>query len=218
MDGSRSTAATGQAYRPLGCYGPLSRLAAFCMRRSGWSIEVIEPMPEKCVIVIYPHTSNWDFPVGLFTKWAAGLTAKRDALRYAGKTSLFVWPWGWFFRAVGGLPVDRTGGSGFSEQLAARFASEPRMRFVIAPEGTRSYRDHVRSSFYYVAKAAKVPIVLGTFDFENKRVRVAERFTPSDDVDADLARIDAFYRSIAPSGGLGHTPANAAPWKFSKRN
>lgn len=202
------------AFRPLGVYGPLSRIAHACMRWRGWSIQIVDPMPEKCVIIVYPHTSNWDFPVGLLTKWAAGLTAKREQLRYAGKTSLFIWPWGWFFRAVGGFPVDRTGNSGFSEQMAARFASESKMRFVIAPEGTRSYRDHVRSSFYYVACAAKVPIILGTFDFVRKRVVVTQSFWPTGNIADDLAQIDQYYRSIAPASGLGHTPANAGRWRL----
>jgi hypothetical protein len=204
--------------RPLGTYGPVSKLARLWMRTRGWSIEIADPLPEKCVIVVYPHTSNWDFPIGLLTKWAAGLTTKREALCYAGKTALFAWPWGWFFRAVGGFPVDRSGNTGFSEQMAARFASVARMRFVVTPEGTRSYRDHVRSSFYYVAKAANVPILLGTFDFAGKRVIVTEVFTPSDDVNADLQRIEAYYRSITPPEGLGHTPKNAGPWRFAKKD
>lgn len=200
--------------RALGIYGTLSKLSWAWMRARGWSIAIADPLPEKCVIIVYPHTSNWDFPIGLLTKWAAGLTAKRDALRYAGKTSLFLWPWGWFFRAVGGFPVDRAGNSGFSEQMAARFTKEPRMRFVIAPEGTRSYRDHVRSSFYYVALAAHVPILLGTFDFARKRVVIVELFTPTGEVSADLARIKAYYQSISPPEGLGNTPNKAGKWRF----
>jgi 1-acyl-sn-glycerol-3-phosphate acyltransferase len=200
--------------RPLGVYGVFSKLAHAWMRARGWSIEIVDPLPEKCVIIVYPHTSNWDFPIGLLSKWAAGLTVKRDALRYVGKESLFKWPWGWFFRAVGGFPLDRSGNTGFAQQMAARFDSEPRMRFVIAPEGTRKYVDHMRSSFYYVAKAAKVPIILGTFAFETKRVIITEAFTPSDDVEADIARIEAYYRSL---GKLGHTPENAAPWRFRKK-
>jgi 1-acyl-sn-glycerol-3-phosphate acyltransferase len=203
------------ARRALGTYGVVSKLAYAWMRARGWRIEVIEPLPEKCVIAMYPHTSNWDFPVGLMTKWAAGLTVKRDALCFAGKESLFKWPWGWFFRAVGGFPVKRSGGHGFVEQMATRFANEPRMRFVLAPEGTRKYVDHMRSSFYFVAKAARVPILLGAFDFAAKRVLVTEVFYPSDDANADLRKIDAYYRSLAPA--LGHTPANAAPWKFRER-
>jgi 1-acyl-sn-glycerol-3-phosphate acyltransferase len=201
--------------RPLGAYGIVSKLAYAWMYARGWTIEVIDPLPPKCVLVVYPHTSNWDFPVGLLTKWAAGLTVKRDGLRYAGKSILFAWPWGWFFRAVGGFPVDRSGNTGFSQQMSARFVNDSRLIFVVAPEGTRSHSDHVRSSFYYVAKAANVPILLATFDFARKRVLVTEIFWPSDDADADLARIDAYYRSLGSE--LGHTPANAGPWKFRDR-
>ena len=197
--------------RVPGAYGPLSRVAAWAAQLAGWRVEVADPMPEKCVIVMYPHTSNWDFVFGLLTKWSVGLTVKRDALCFAGKASLFSWPWGVFFRAVGGFPVNRGSASGFVEQMAARFANEPRMRFTIAPEGTRGYAPHVRSSFYYVALAAKVPIILGAFDFAKKRVVVNALITLSGDVAADLAAIGAYYQSL---GNQGERPEEAAPWTF----
>ena len=197
--------------RVPGAYGPFSRVAALATRLAGWHIKVAEPMPEKCVIVMYPHTSNWDFVFGLLTKWCVGLTFKRDALCFAGKESLFRWPWAGFFRAIGGFPVNRGSASGFVDQMAARFSNEPRMRFVIAPEGTRSFTPHVRSSFYYVALAAEVPILLGAFDFSNKRVIVNAILTPSGDVAADLAKISGYYRSL---GNTGAKPELAAPWVF----
>ncbi|MBL8311457.1 MAG: 1-acyl-sn-glycerol-3-phosphate acyltransferase [Burkholderiales bacterium] len=198
-------------HRVPGSYGPLSRLAAWWLHRRGWRVEIADPMPEKCVIIMYPHTSNWDFPVGLLTKWAIGLTRKRDALCFAGKESLFKWPWGWFFRSVGGFPVNRKASTGFVGQMAARFAREPRMRFVIAPEGTRSYVPYMRSSFYHVAVAAKVPIALGAFEFPSRRVVVDSFLLPSGDVDADLAAISGYYRTL---GNRGARPELAAPWVF----
>jgi len=201
--------------RVPGAFGVLSKIAAWALRLWGWRIEVADPMPDKCVIVMYPHTSNWDFPVGLLTKWAIGLDVAREALCFAGKESLFKWPWGWFFRGVGGFPVNRKASTGFVEQMAERFAREPRMRFVIAPEGTRSYVPYMRSSFYYVAIAAKVPIALGAFDFAQKRVVVNALFTPCGDVTADLAAIDKYYRTL---GNQGAKPQLAAPWKFREQS
>ena len=83
--------------------------------------EIAEPMPDKCVIIMYPHTSNWDFPIGLLTKWAIGPHAAARRLRFAGKESLFKWAVGWFFRGVGGFPVNRKASTGFVEQMAASF-------------------------------------------------------------------------------------------------
>ena len=199
--------------REPGRYGLLSRISAVVLRAFGWQLSVAQALPEKCVVVMYPHTSNWDFPIGLLSKWAIGLTVKREALSFAGKESLFKWPWGGFFRAVGGFPVDRSGSTGFAKQMTERFAAVPRLRFVIAPEGTRSYVPYMRSSFYYVAVAAGVPIALGSFDFPRKRVNVNAFFTPSGNVEVDLAAINAFYRDL---GNLGAKPANAAPWVFRK--
>ncbi len=201
--------AVGQ--RPQGGYGLWSKFAALFMRLVGWQVIVADPLPEKCVIVMYPHTSNWDFLAGLFSKWAVGLDFKRERMCFAGKESLFIWPWGIFFRAVGGFPVKRSGATGFSPEMTARFARERRMRFVIAPEGTRSYVPFVRSSFYHVAVAAEVPIILGGFDFPNKRVFVNAIFSPCGNADVDLAAIADFY---AREGNLGARPKLAAPWRF----
>ena len=149
--------------------------------------------------------------MGLFTKWAVGLDWQRERMCFAGKESLFKGPWAGFFRTVGGFPVNRSSASGFVPQMAERFAREDRMRFVIAPEGTRSYAPHVRSSFYHVAVAAKVPILLGAFDFPNKRVMVNAIFTPSGTVDVDLAAIADYYKTL---GNQGAKPELAAPWVF----
>ena len=201
--------AAGQ--RTAGAFGLWSKVAKLALQLAGWRVVLADPMPDKCVIVMYPHTSNWDFPVGLFTKWAVGLDWQRERLCFAGKESLFRGPWAGFYRAVGGFPVNRNAASGFVPQMAERFASEPRMRFVIAPEGTRSYTAHVRSSFYHVAVAAKVPIVLGAFDFPNKRVVVNALFTPSGNVAADLKAIADYYQTL---GNQGARPELAAPWVF----
>ena len=211
QEGTQPTLVVATQRRSIGGYGAMSWLAARVMRLFGWTVDVADPIPEKCVIVMYPHTSNWDFAVGLLTKWAIGLDFKRERLCFAGKESLFSGPWSAFFRAVGGFPVRRGSASGFVPQMVERFASEPRMRFVIAPEGTRSYAPHVRSSFYHVAVAAKVPIILGAFDFARKRVVVNAIFTPSGNVDGDLAAIAEYYRAL---GNQGAKPELAAPWKF----
>ena len=202
---------TSLGTRTPGGFGLFSKLAALSMKWVGWQVAVADPLPEKCVIVMYPHTSNWDFPVGLLSKWSVGLDWRHERMCFAGKESLFKGPWAGFFRAVGGFPVNRASASGFVPQMAARFASEPRIRFVIAPEGTRNYAPYVRSSFYHVAVAAKVPIILGGFDFPNKRVFVNAIFTPSGNVDVDLMAIADFYKSL---GNRGAKPERAAPWKL----
>ena len=201
--------AAGQ--RTPGGYGLWSEVTALLVKLAGWRIVVADPMPDKCVIVMYPHTSNWDFLVGLFTKWVVGLDWQRERLCFAGKESLFRGPWTGFFRAVGGFPVNRSSATGFVPQMAERFARETRMRFVIAPEGTRSYLPHVRSSFYHVAVAAKVPIILGAFDFPNKRVVVNAIFMPSGNVDVDLAAIADYYGTLGNNGARAEL---AAPWVF----
>ncbi len=213
MGAAEASGKTAGHIRALGAYGPLSKLCAWGLAARGWRVAIMEPLPEKCVIVAYPHTSNWDFVLGLAAKWATGITAERDALSFAGKESLFRWPWGTFFRSVGGFPVIRDKRQGFVEQMVAQFARTSRMRFTIAPEGTRRYVDHLRSSFYFIAQQAHVPIMLAVFDFANKQIVVTERVDVTGDVAGDMARIETYFRSF---GVLGHTPENAAPWRFDE--
>jgi len=178
---------------------------------AGWRVTIADPLPARCVVILYPHTSNWDFVVGLAAKWAAGLDAGRDGLCFAGKESLFRGPWSGFFRAIGGFPVERDGGHGFVSEMVARFSAAEQLRFALSPEGTRARRDHVRSSFYHVAAAARVPILLGAFDFARKRLIAEELIHPTGDVATDLRTISEYYRA---AGAHGLRPHRASPWRF----
>ena len=69
------------------------------------------PDVRKMVLIVAPHTSNWDFPVGLMAKLALRLGGT-----FIGKHTLFRWPFGVFMRAIGGIPVDRRPRPGLRER------------------------------------------------------------------------------------------------------
>ncbi len=157
----------------------------------GWTVNPDLPDVKKYVVIAAPHTSNWDFLLGILTAKAIYLKA-----HWMGKDSLFRWwPLGWYFRAVGGTPVSRGKGLNYIKQMADLFASSEQMVLALAPEGTRSKMDHWKTGFHYIARAAEVPIAMAYLDFGKKEVGIGSLLYPSDDIDADFVQIRKFYEN-----------------------
>lgn len=161
------------------------------LRLIGWRAFDLPERPAKAVIVGYPHTSNWDFPIGILAMWALQLRA-----RWAGKDTLFAGPMGPLMRALGGLPVNRRERTGLVQRLAEEFAQEKELSLVITPEGTRSLTPGWKSGFYRIAMAAGVPILLGAIDYSKREIGIVARFDPTGDEDADMAAITLHYQGI----------------------
>lgn len=176
------------------------------LRLIGWRLEYRPPPGPKGVMVVYPHTSNWDFPVGLFAKWAMGLYVV-----WMAKHTLFWWPLSIPLKWWGGLPVRRDMASGLVGGMVEQFRAAERLWVVITPEGTRSYRPHWKSGFYRVAMEANVPVALAFIDWGRSRVGVTEYLTLTGDVDADMARIAAVYAECR-----GKHPELAAPVRMAE--
>jgi 1-acyl-sn-glycerol-3-phosphate acyltransferase len=166
----------------------------------GWTIQAELPDVKKYVTIAAPHTSNWDFPLGILAAKAIKLK-----VHWMGKHTLFRWPYGWFFRAIGGTPVHRDGGGNYISQMVALFENSEQLALALAPEGTRGKTDHWKTGFYYIARAANVPILMAYLDFGNKQVGVGDLFYPGDDIDADFAQIRQFYKNRQ-----GKNPENAS--------
>ncbi|MFO1282618.1 MAG: 1-acyl-sn-glycerol-3-phosphate acyltransferase [Burkholderiales bacterium] len=179
--------ATNRLDAPL-ALGARARLAWRALHLAGWHVVLARPVPMKCVIVFYPHTSNWDFPVGLAAKWSVGVH-----FRFVAKDSLFASPLGPLFRRWGGIPVNRRESTGFVGQMRAALEAHDDFRLVIAPEGTRSRTDHWKSGFWHLARAARVPIGLGFIDYARREVGIGAWIDATDDAAADMARIADFY-------------------------
>jgi 1-acyl-sn-glycerol-3-phosphate acyltransferase len=177
------------------------RIARFILRRLGWSWVDVEPRPPRAVLVVYPHTSNWDFPLGLLVRAALGLN-----VRWAGKDALFRWPLGPLMRRLGGIPVNRRERTGFVARLAAELRDGPPFLLAIAPEGTRSLTPGWKSGFHRIARAAGVPLVVGTIDYRRRRIGLLATLAPGEDLDADLATLAECYE-----GCRGLRPELASP-------
>jgi 1-acyl-sn-glycerol-3-phosphate acyltransferase len=170
----------------------LQRLARGLLRACGWRVEFDGLPGPRGIIIVYPHTSNWDFVIGLLAKWAIGVP-----LRFVGKESLFRGvtgaTLGRLMRLWGGRPVDRHRASGAVEQLAQLMQSEPWFWLALSPEGTRKFQDHLRSGFYHLALAMQVPVGLAFIDYGRRSVGVRDYVRMSGDVAADLNLLRRYY-------------------------
>jgi 1-acyl-sn-glycerol-3-phosphate acyltransferase len=165
----------------------------------GWKVRVVPPPVPKGILIVYPHTSNWDFLAGYMTKLALGLP-----LSWVGKDTIFRWPVAGLLRRMGGIPVNRRERTGLTERLRAEFARRDWMWLAIAPEGTRAHVPHLRSGFYRLALAAGLPIGLAFIDYSTRTVGIETYLVPTGDAEADMARIREAY-----AGKVGKRPENA---------
>jgi 1-acyl-sn-glycerol-3-phosphate acyltransferase len=186
-----------------------SALAGVLLRLAGWTLHFNGLPGRQGVLIVYPHTSNWDFVLGVFVKWAVGIQ-----ITFWGKDTLFKVPlFGRWLRWLGGVPVDRHSANGIVGQMARELeAARTLDRFLwlaLAPEGTRRYAGAWRSGFYHVALQARVPVGLVYFDYGRRQVGVSRFVDLCGDVDADLAAIERGLHQP-----VGKRPEFAAPIRF----
>lgn len=172
------------------------RLAKFIYHRLlGWQVDghysILQNNLPQAVLIAAPHTSWHDFYIGVLVRAVLGIK-----VNFIGKKELFVFPFGYFFRALGGRPINRQNSQDKVKAIAQLFNENDRFRIALAPEGTRKKVDKWRTGFYYIAKAANVPIVMFTLDFKNKRNTFSKPFYPTDDVEADFKHLRAFYNGV----------------------
>jgi 1-acyl-sn-glycerol-3-phosphate acyltransferase len=146
---------------------------------------------KKAVIIAAPHTSWHYFYIGLLLRKITDVKTN-----FIGKEELFRPPFGWYFRAIGGRPVNRTTRENKVEQIAKLFEKEDEFRLTLAPEGTRKKVEQWRTGFYFIAKAAQVPIIMFTLDFGNKQNKVSEPFYPTEDMESDFKIIRGFFNGV----------------------
>lgn len=166
----------------------VQRAAYGLLATFGWRCVYVPPPAPKGIIVVYPHTSNWDFIIGVLFKFASGLPA-----HWLGKDTLFRWPVRRLFLRIGGIPINRRERSGFVAALLAEFERRDWMWLAVAPEGTRARSDHWKSGFYQIALAGQLPVGLGYIDYATRTVGIDMYLQLGGNPSEDFARIRAFY-------------------------
>jgi 1-acyl-sn-glycerol-3-phosphate acyltransferase len=158
----------------------------------GWKIEGdFDDKIKKCVLMVMPHTSWHDFYIAIICRGATGID-----INWVGKKELFRFPFGWFFKYLGGAPLDRTGGLNKVDSIAAIFESKDTFRLGLSPEGTRKKVEQLKTGFYYIALRANVPIIAVALDFGKKVVSFGNPVMPTGNIDSDLAILLTHYIGV----------------------
>ncbi len=157
----------------------------------GW--RAIGPLPEhtKYVIIVAPHTSNWDVFYGVILAF----TLKLDA-RFMAKNELFRWPFEPIIEWLGGIAIDRSLHNNAVDKMIKEFKKNQKFVLALAPEGTRHKVSYWKSGFYHIAKGANVPILLAFIDFSTKTGGAGPLLFPSGNIAADMVAIRDFYLTV----------------------
>ena len=154
---------------------------------------------KKCIMMVIPHTSAHDFYLGIFTRGILGLD-----MHFMAKKELFRFPLGYYFKYMGGEPLDRTGGLNKVDAIASIFDKKDIFRLAIAPEGTRKQVSELKTGFYYIALKAAVPIVPVAFDFGKKEVNLGKPFVPTGNLETDMRILQQHFVGVS-----GKIPENS---------
>jgi 1-acyl-sn-glycerol-3-phosphate acyltransferase len=164
-------------------------LSELILKKLGWSLVMGVPDgTKKCVLIVAPHTSNWDFIIGRLIFNVIGLPTK-----FLIKKEVFFWPLGYLLRKMGGIPVDRSRNNNIIKEVAQLFSKYDELIITITPEGTRKLSKNWKKGYYYIAELAKVPIAVSFIDYKKKQAGISFLLEPSGDYDKDFKRIQALY-------------------------
>lgn len=159
------------------------------LKAAGWEVRITAPWRDKCVICVAPHTSNWDFILGLLAYYSIGRKAN-----FLMKKFWFFFPLKYLMKALGGIPVYPKGTRGsLTGQIIRQMGERSYMNLAVTPEGTRSARQEWRTGFLHIAVEAGVPVQLGVIDYRRKIIEIAEEYIPTGNIPEDLREVKKFY-------------------------
>ena len=157
----------------------------------GWKAQVTEPHPDKYIICLAPHTSNWDFLIGQLYSVSQGMNSN-----FLMKKEWFFWPLGPIFRHLGGIPVFRSKHSSMTDNMAEAARRADTFRLCITPEGTRSANAEWKKGFYYIAQKAGIPILLYGIDYEKRLITCTKTILPDGDIDRQMREIKLYFKDF----------------------
>lgn len=184
-------------------------LVKLIWRLWGWKMRgATDPYQvDKGVLIAYPHTSNWDFPVGLMIR----KVISAPHIAFVGKASLFKFPFGGLMKSIGGIPVDRSKSSNFVDAVVDMLNNSDRLIVCVAPEGKRSKPEVLKTGFYYMALKANVPLIMVQFDWKNKITRFREPYHLTGNWETDYRAMAEYFDSIE-----GYHPKDQYDFDVSK--
>ena len=176
-------------------------------KRWGWTVNVTEDHPDRYIICLAPHTSNWDFVVGQLYVGARGMKSN-----FLMKKEWFFWPLGVLFRRLGGIPVYRQKHTSMTDTLAEIARKEKTFHLCITPEGTRSPNPDWKKGFYFIAQKAQIPILLYGVDYERRHIQCTKTIIPNGDIDSQMREIKLYFKDFR-----GKCPKNFTTGEIEKK-
>ena len=165
--------------------------AKFILWLFGWKVDQNIPKEKSYIILVAPHTSNWDFIVGRLV-----IGSLRVPQRLLMKKEMFFFPIKYLLKSLGAMPIDRKKSQKMVDYIVEMFAENDDFVFSITPEGTRSYVEKWKTGFYHIATKANVPIVLGKIDYKRKFAGLADVIYTSGDFDKDFRQIVDILKDV----------------------
>lgn len=156
-----------------------------------WKKNVTISHPDKCVICLAPHTSNWDFIIGQLYMRSEGMK-----INFLMKKEWFFWPLGILFKKLGGIPVQRSKHTSMTEYLANEAKQRTHFCLCITPEGTRSPNPDWKKGFYYIALKAQIPILLYAADYRRKLIQCTQSFVPNGRIEIEMKEVKLYYKDF----------------------
>ena len=169
----------------------MKKLSLWIFKIVGWKAVVTVDEPQKSVICVAPHTSNWDFLIGKLYYWSLGRKSG-----FLMKKSWFFFPLNYILRKMNGIPVDRSKRNSVTDQIAEEFSKHETFHIAITPEGTRSLVKKWKMGFYHIAVKANVPIQLAYIDYAKKEMGITAILYPTGDEAADFLKIRDYYKNV----------------------
>jgi len=170
----------------------MKKFSKWILKLFGWRLEGEAPTGhDKLLIVEAPHTSNWDYPIGMLLITSIGVR-----VNVVIKKELFFWPLGLLLRWLGAIPIDRSGNLSKVDALARLFQEKEKLNLAITPEGTRALNKTWKKGYYFIAVKAGVPILLTAIDYKRKIGIIGPLLYPTGNYEEDLKKIESFYKGI----------------------
>jgi 1-acyl-sn-glycerol-3-phosphate acyltransferase len=169
----------------------MRKIAQVLLNLMGWKYEALTPDFDKSILLVAPHTSNWDFLMGKLAYTALGRNAN-----FVIKNEWMKGPAGLLLKKLGGIGVDRSKANRFTDLIADLYRTRDRFNLAITPEGTRKRNPKWKKGFYHIALKAQVPIVLVKIDYKEKYMALFEVFTPTGDEQADIKAIQQKFKGV----------------------
>lgn len=161
------------------------------LQKLGWKITGDYAGLKKSITIFAPHTAHIDFLYGKL-----GFTELGVNFIFLSKKELFFFPMNLVMKKLGSIPVRGVQGKNAIYQVAELLNNADELHVVVSPEGWVKRISKWNKGFYYMARKANVPIVVGSLDYSKKEMGVRHVIYDTSDFKSVMNQINAVYKEV----------------------